>query len=501
MSDSSDDMLDINDFIYSLATKNQPQLEHSEFKNEIRKHWSYEQYDNDEVFDLYLQYKHERNNFCNIATRYLHNYIENNNIASNKTLSQLFQLASFRDRKYLVNQEEIYSHYLEKKHQEAAHPRPSLVNQPIPKPPPPPKPTLDLNPAKQFIYDNLISNNHKLLTQDEFTTFCLNNLRNYGSKISQLFTYYKREYNRFHRHDPVIPSTNPETSLIYPFRSKIDDYVEGQKKGYFLPDVKFNYEPSDKQPKKLKNELSRPSFAPYPFSWEIDHLQFNKSTITYLFCLNINTRYLYVIPVNNKSAQETRKAIETLINKERDNFNHPVNNIRGDGDKGFESIKNYFPHINFYFTSSKFTYHNKLIDAVMRTLRNALNNDSLWDGHHDDIIQQLVYYYNFTTHRAIKMRPIDLHTNIDKEWEYIRHKTEELNDVKLKQYQEGLYNYKPGDRLRIHFEYSKTNQLFDKRRRQFDKEGTFIEYVNGNCKIELDNGSIVEVPIYFTIKK
>ena len=190
-----------------------------------------------------------------------------------------------------------------------------------------------------------------------------------------------------------------------------------------------------------------------------------------------------------------------MIGKENDNFNHPVNNIRGDGDKGFEAIKTMFPHINFYFTSSKFTYHNKLIDAAMRTLRNALNNDSLWDGHHDDIIQQLVYYYNFTKHRVTKMSPIDMHTDIDKEWEYIRQKTEELNDAKLKQYQHGLFNYKPGDRIRIHLEYSKTNQLFDKRRRQFDREGTFIRYINGNCLIQLDNNQTIEVPIYFTIKK
>ena len=94
-----------------------------------------------------------------------------------------------------------------------------------------------------------------------------------------------------------------------------------------------------------------------------------------------------------------------------------------------------------------------------------------------------------------------MHTDIDKEWEYIRQKTEELNDAKLKQYQHGLFNYKPGDRIRIHLEYSKTNQLFDKRRRQFDREGTFIRYINGNCLIQLDNGHNIEVPIYFTIKK
>ena len=489
-------MFDIRLYIDDLARRNEPERSYHAFKSEIKRENPY--LDSDECDEYYEQYKSERNKVCKSATEYLINLIDTTNIKTNKTLSQLFALTSFKNRSELVNKENIYAHYLEKKHQEAKSP-PTI---PLPPPPKPkPKTVIDTKPAEKFIYDRLIITKHPLLSQDDFMTFCLNELRDYASKIPQLYTFYKREYNRFHRHDPVIPALNPNTLLTYPFRSKMDDYLIGQHKGYFLPGVKFNFEPSDKQPKKLKNELSRPSFAPFPYSWEIDHLQFDKTKITYLFCLNINTRYLYVIPVNNKSAQETRRAIETLIGKENDNFNHPVNNIRGDGDKGFEAIKTMFPHINFYFTSSKFTYHNKLIDAAMRTLRNALNNDSLWDGHHDDIIQQLVYYYNFTKHRVTKMSPIDMHTDIDKEWEYIRQKTEELNDAKLKQYQHGLFNYKPGDRIRIHLEYSKTNQLFDKRRRQFDREGTFIQYINGNCLIQLDKGQKIEVPVYFTIKK
>ena len=229
------------------------------------------------------------------------------------------------------------------------------------------------------------------------------------------FMLHKKDFNKFHKHDPVMPCVEPNTQLSYPFRSKINEFTKGKVSGYFPKDVKFKMEPLDKNSKKLKSELSRPSFAYEPYSWEIDHLQFNKEKVTYLFCININTRYLYVFPVQNKSAQETRIAIQTLIEKEKTNFNHPVKNIRGDGDKGFEKLTEMFKDINFYLSGSKFTYHNKIIDAVMRTLRNALNNDSLWDAQHDDIIQQLVYYYNFTYHRIIKMKPIDMHSDIDKE--------------------------------------------------------------------------------------
>ena len=54
--------------------------------------------------------------------------------------------------------------------------------------------------------------------------------------------------------------------------------------------------------------------------------------------------------------------------------------------------------VGFHASSSKFTYHNKVVDSVMRTLRNALGPErqNYWDGKHDNLIQQLCYYYNNT---------------------------------------------------------------------------------------------------------
>ena len=162
--------------------------------------------------------------------------------------------------------------------------------------------------------------------------------------------------------------------------------------------------------------------------------------------------------------------------------------------------------IQSYFQSSQFTFHNKIVDAAIRTLRNALgvHSEDYWDGNHDHIIQQLTDYYNNTYHNAIKMTPFEMHRDIDLEWKYIREKTEELNDVKKKQVEKGLHKYQQGDRLMVHLNYSKTCDRFAKGRKQFDRLATFIRYQNGNCLVKLDNliGSkqIVEIPIYFTKK-
>ena len=286
---------------------------------------------------------------------------------------------------------------------------------------------------------------------------------------------------------PPPPSVNPSSfTLLYPFQTL-------KKQKDFKKDFKILNKPIDPKIQPLKEKFSRPSFAPYPYSYEIDHLEYSKGKVTYLFAININTRYLYCIPVKGKTEQETRRAIQYLLDHER------VDNIRGDGDKGFQAaMAHYFPQINFYFSSSPYTFHNKIVDAVMRTLRDALgvNGQIYWDGNHDSIIQQLVYYYNNTWHRTINMKPVEMKNDISKEWEYIRKQMERLNDVKREQINSGLMNFKQGDKVLIHLDYGKTDKSMTKRRRRFDTIAEFVRYINGNALVEVDN-KLIEIPIYF----
>ncbi|KAI5487217.1 hypothetical protein TVAGG3_0123310 [Trichomonas vaginalis G3] len=134
----------------------------------------------------------------------------------------------------------------------------------------------------------------------------------------------------------------------------------------------------------------------------------------------------------------------------------------------------------------------------MRTLRDALgvNGQIYWDGNHDSIIQQLVYYYNNTWHRTINMKPVEMKNDISKEWEYIRKQMERLNDVKREQINSGLMNFKQGDKVLIHLDYGKTDKSMTKRRRRFDTIAEFVRYINGNALVEVNN-KLIEIPIYF----
>jgi len=211
-------------------------------------------------------------------------------------------------------------------------------------------------------------------------------------------------------------------------------------------------------------------------------------------------QYQLNLKTHNKSDMQSKK----LFRREADIFGNDVKNIRGDGERGFQPLQAIFPDINFYWQSSPFTFHNKIIDSAIKTLRNALgvNSGHMWNGNHDKTIQQLVAYYNNTYHRNIGMTPYEMAIDENLEWKYIRQKTAELSLARRKQFTTGILSYKPGDRLVVHLDYSKTTNKFIKRRRTFDRTATFIKYVNGNAMVKLDDSIDgkynIEVPVYFT---
>ncbi|KAA6380578.1 MAG: hypothetical protein EZS28_023896 [Streblomastix strix] len=162
--------------------------------------------------------------------------------------------------------------------------------------------------------------------------------------------------------------------LEYPFKSKIQHFKKLHGKS---PD-KIQDIPPDYQIKPL-SKLNRPYFSPKLGTWEIDLVfSMNERIIRanqiYLFCININTKYLVVFPLRDKSAGQIKNALQILVK------NYHVTNIRGDGEKGFNGsiLKSFCQEhkITSFFTDSKFTNHNRVVDSVIRTIRNAFGDDS-----------------------------------------------------------------------------------------------------------------------------
>ncbi|KAI5537450.1 hypothetical protein TVAGG3_0440870, partial [Trichomonas vaginalis G3] len=380
---------------------NQNFLNYYELKSYLQKHNNYITGDDMEYY--YPYYKNEILKYHDKIISKIKDKIKNDEYTKEKTKSQLKQLKDFKNK--VLTEEDIdelynlYNHEPQKTKEQKQKMQNTQVLQTI-------------NEAQALIYDSLVKPySARLLNEDQLLEFILQHKLEAGKYIKPLYTAYLKQMNRIHpelmkegmnskiKADkikplatpkppttvPPPPSVNPSSfTLLYPFQTL-------KKQKDFKKDFKILNKPIDPKIQPLKEKFSRPSFAPYPYSYEIDHLEYSKGNVTYLFAININTRYLYCIPVKGKTEQETRRAIQYLLDHER------VDNIRGDGDKGFQAtMTHYFPQINFFFSSSPYTFHNKIVDAVMRTLRDALgvNGQIYWDGNHDSIIQQLVYYYN-----------------------------------------------------------------------------------------------------------
>ncbi|KAA6391272.1 MAG: hypothetical protein EZS28_013199 [Streblomastix strix] len=121
-------------------------------------------------------------------------------------------------------------------------------------------------------------------------------------------------------------------SLNYPFKSKVEHF----KKLFGKSPDKIQDIPPDYQIKPL-SKLNRPYFSTKLGLWEID-LVFSmderifRANQIYLFCININTKYLVVFPLRDKSAGQIKNALQILVK------NHHVTNIKSDGEKGFKGI-------------------------------------------------------------------------------------------------------------------------------------------------------------------
>ncbi|KAA6371373.1 MAG: hypothetical protein EZS28_033100, partial [Streblomastix strix] len=149
------------------------------------------------------------------------------------------------------------------------------------------------------------------------------------------------------------------TQKQFPFKSKYDvirkanyyDIPTHQTKNQFDIYPQTNtLEPHDYQLKPLA-KFERPYFSPNYNSWEIDQVFIMKKSVEikqYLFAINVNTKFLVVIPVKSKSQIPILDALKQLISLVL------ISDIRGDGEKAYASklLTDFYKenNINTFFT-------------------------------------------------------------------------------------------------------------------------------------------------------
>jgi hypothetical protein len=224
----------------------------------------------------------------------------------------------------------------------------------------------------------------------------------------------------------------------------------------------------DKKPKKVQ----RPCFSQEMACWIFDFIfNLGRSHDIYLFMVNMNTRYLVAEYTSHKSGAIVKAGIKKLkeevlpvvfANVRMPGGERPIDIqcIMGDGERAFKdiSVRNLDPNIRFIINSSAYTFHGKILDRCVRTIRDGIGYTKAKSKRE---IYQIIDYYNNTYHIGIDCTPLEMMQNPDWEFQYIRYCQKKVAYVNRYRRATGLFNYVKGNILFLHLEHSKTRQKFE----------------------------------------
>ena len=241
--------------------------------------------------------------------------------------------------------------------------------------------------------------------------------------------------------------------------------------------------------------LKKPTFSKEPGYYEVDLMQLKyinkKSTGYILFMIGINTKYVFIFKLETKNKEELLQAIENIMKK----IKTPIKGIKFDGESGLKALN---LNIEKYSNSSPYSNHNRIVDRVIKTFRDALGVDVINDLFNDfDKVRQLRKFYNNKKNRSTGYTPKEMHNNPTLEWEYIGKKEQELLQVKRNLKMKGLLNLKPNQLLQVSVT-DKKNRL-GKKQRTFDRLARFIKYTGGNAEVKFIHPEIEKpqlIPLY-----
>jgi hypothetical protein len=132
---------------------------------------------------------------------------------------------------------------------------------------------------------------------------------------------------------------------------------------------------------KLRKKYQTPYFTPCHNSWEMDYVivPYPNAQIRadkrifffYLFMINTNTKYLVVSSSYTKDAKHVVDVLKYI------KYYFNIEHVKGDYDRALvaKRIYNYLKRngIRFYFTKFKYYNGNRVVDRVIRTIRDMLD--------------------------------------------------------------------------------------------------------------------------------
>lgn len=151
--------------------------------------------------------------------------------------------------------------------------------------------------------------------------------------------------------------------------------------------------------------------------WQLDLVdlkklsRFNSGFKYLLVCIDVFSKYVWVEALKTKSATELKKAIENIFNE----YNRSPRVIQTDRGSEFlnSQVKSLLKSKNIKLFSTNSERKASVVERVNRTLKGIMFKYFTKQNtkKYIDILSSLVWKYNNSYHRSIKMKPVDVNKN------------------------------------------------------------------------------------------
>ena len=177
--------------------------------------------------------------------------------------------------------------------------------------------------------------------------------------------------------------------------------------------------------------------------------KFNDGYRYLLVCIDVFSKYAWVVPLKNKTGPSLVNAFKVILSSGR----KPEKIMT---DQGTEFLNQHFRALMQKEDIELYNTYNEtkasIVERLIRTLKTKMWRyfTAKKTMRYIDILPDLVYSYNFSVHRSIKIRPADVTTKNEKKIWHTLYDHSPPKNVK--------YKFKIGDQVRI----SKIKRKFEK---------------------------------------
>lgn len=179
--------------------------------------------------------------------------------------------------------------------------------------------------------------------------------------------------------------------------------------------------------------------------------KYNKSFKYVLLCIDILSKYTWVVPMKSKTGEETLKAFRKIFAQGR-----KPRLLRTDQGKEFlnNKVSTLFKAKGIHHFVTENELHSNVAERCIKTLKNRIFKYFTRNQTYKyiDVLQDIVYSYNRTYHRSIRRAPVDVNKDNEVEvWQqlYLPFKKPKSTNRKRTKKVKPLFNFDIGDSVRI----------------------------------------------------